>query len=133
LYLWNRYLAHSRLPAPNAKNFFISGAPQGCGRFITGGYDGAKFEAIEGAKIRTATGNVPIRGGTYLDEHAKAADRKDRDEEIRNKLIPAAGSTWKAMKMTAEQIRDVLKPLYENGGLDLEYRWYYERWFKGLK
>jgi hypothetical protein len=130
LYQWNRYLAHSKLPVAKADNFFLAGAPQGCGRLVTGGYDSNKIESVEGAKIRAKTGNVPIRGGAY---DKKSADAKDKAEEFRNNFVPYPGSTWKQMKMTAEQIRDVLRPLYENGGLDLEYRQLYERWYKGLQ
>jgi hypothetical protein len=126
-------LAHSHLPAPKATNFFLTDAPQGCGRLVTGGYDSTKIESVEAAKHRVKAGNVPGRTVQYDNVDKAAADRKDRDEERRNNLIPLPGSTWHEMRMTAEQIHDALKPLYDDGCLPWEYRKYYEKWFKGLK
>jgi len=135
-YAWNVFLAHSKMPAPKATNFFMTDAPQGCGRLVTGGYDSTQIESVDRARHRVKVGNVPIRAVAYSIKAGSAvgaADRKDRDEEIRHRMLPQAGSTWKEMGMTAEQIHDALKPLYDDGYLPWEYRKFYEKWFKGLK
>lgn len=82
-YAWNAYLCSVELPAPNNSNFYMKDAPQGCGRFVTGGYDRTKLDLVNAANVRQ-TARPTNHDSTFAVSHEdrKSADGKDGHEAM---------------------------------------------------